>query len=306
MFGQANKFLRQGLKTTDLKEKIEFFTKAIELEPKKLDAYFYRAIAKNDLGDYNGAIVDYSKIIVTEPDADSYYNRGNSRYSLKDFEGAKSDYKKAVELDPYFIDALYSLGCSEYDLGDFEKAIEDFNQVIKIQPYYPKAYELRANSYSFLKKPKKALADYTMVVLIDHSPDSYYNRGVFYMDINYYKKAKNDLSTSIRLNANNGFAYFYRGTSNLLLGKYKNAISDFTGALKFDASDFDAMLGLAMTYYRMEDLTNAELNFKKAEEILQTNTQNQQGIDLFSNTYWYQNQAYFFNAFFSTFTKEQN
>ena len=36
----------------------------ISEEPKNLDAYFHRAIAKNDLGDYRGAIVDYSKIIV--------------------------------------------------------------------------------------------------------------------------------------------------------------------------------------------------------------------------------------------------
>lgn len=306
MLGQANKFIRQGLKTTDLKEKVVLFTKAIELEPKKLDAYFYRAIAKNDLGDFHGAIVDYSKIILNEPDADTYYNRGNSRYSIEDIEGAKNDYNKAIEIDPYFVDAIYSLGCSKYDLNDFEGSIVDFSKVVKLQPYHTKAYELRANAYAFLKKSKKALADYTLSVLINHSPDSYYNRGVFYMDINYYKKAKSDLSTSIRLNENNGFAYFYRGVSNLLLGKYKNAISDFSTALKFDSSDFDAMLGLAMTYYRMEDIANAKLNLKKAEQILKTNNNNQQGINLFSNTYWQQNQAYYFNAFFNTFTKLHN
>ncbi|GAL79403.1 TPR repeat [Algibacter lectus] len=97
IFGQANKLFRQALKTEDLSERIELLTQVISLDSDKLDAYFYRAIAKNDLGDYSGAIIDYSKIIITEPDADSYFNRGNARYSLEDFEGARQDYRDAVK-----------------------------------------------------------------------------------------------------------------------------------------------------------------------------------------------------------------
>ncbi len=298
IFAQANKIFRQALKSTDLNERIELLTQAIELEPKKLDAYFYRGLAKNDLGDYYGAIVDYSKVIVAEPDADTYFNRGNSRYSLENFEGAKEDYQKAIELDPYFVDAHYSLGCANYDLGDYETALKNFNNVIKIQPYYSKAYTLTANIFSFQKEYKKALLDYSLAVSIDPNAETYYNRGVFYMKINYYKKAKSDLSSSIRLNGNNGFAYFYRGASELLLGKYKPALSDFLTALKFDDLDFDAMLGLAMTYYRLKDIPNSKLYFNKAKDILQTNTEAKEGIDLFENTYWYQNQYYFFKEAF--------
>jgi tetratricopeptide (TPR) repeat protein len=294
-FSQANRYVRQALNSTDLNEKIELFTKAIELDPEKLDAYFYRGIVKNDLGDYYGAIVDYSKVIVEEPDADTYFNRGNARYSLEDFEGAKEDYKKAIEIDPYFVDALFSLGCANYDLGDYDSALIDFNKVIKIQPYYSKAYNLRANILSYQKKHKEALKDYTMGVLVDPNADTYYNRGVFYMEINYYKKAKSDFTSSLRFNANNGFAYFYRGASHLLLGKFRNAVSDFTTALKFDELDFDAMLGLSMAYYQMKDIPNTKLYLNKAKQILQTNTDDIKGIELYKNTYWYQNQFYFFN-----------
>lgn len=293
-FAQANKLIRQALKSTDLNEKIEILNEAIKLEPQKLDAYFYRGLAKNDLGDYYGAIVDYSKVIVEEPDADTYFNRGNSRYSLENFEGAKEDYQKAIELDPYFVDAHYSLGCANYDLGDYETALKNLNDVVKIQPYYSKAYTLAANIFSFQKKHKKALFDYSLSVSIDPSAETFYNRGVFYLSINYYKKAKSDLSASIKLNENNGFAYFYRGTSQLLLGKYKNAISDFSTALKFDDSDFDAMLGLAITYYKLKDTGNTKLYLNKVKNILQSNTEAKEGIDLYENTYWYQNQYYFF------------
>lgn len=295
---QANKLFRQATKTTDLNEKIELFTKVIELEPKNLDAYFYRGIAKNDLGDYSGAIVDYSKIIVLQPDADTYYNRGNSRYSLKDLVGAQEDYQNAYKLDPNFIDALYSLGCVKYDLGDYEAAIKDFSLVINMAPREPKTYLLRASAYVALEKYPLALQDYSFAILADPSSDSYYKRGVFYMDINYYEKAYLDLTFALKLNKNNSYAYFYRGASQLLLGKYLNAASDFNSALDFDALDFDALLGLALTYYKMKDISNAKLYFQKAKAIIAPEV-NDITIDVFKNTYWYQNQSFFFKDNFN-------
>ncbi|MDN3666699.1 tetratricopeptide repeat protein [Algibacter miyuki] len=298
MFGQANKLFRKALKTEDLKERVELLDQAISINPDKLDAYFYRAIAKNDLGDYTGAIVDYSKIIIEEPDADSYFNRGNARYSLADFEGAKADYLKATELDPYFIDALYSLGCAHFDLGNYDEAIEVFNLVVIKEPYYAKVYTMRGLAYEHLDNFKKAIDNYTVAVLMDPSADTYYNRGVYLLGINYYKKAKSDFSQVISRNENNSFAYFYRGACHFLLGKYKNADTDFSTALKFDSLDFDAMLGLSMMYYKQNDLANSKAYFDKAKAILQSNGNTTSGIELFENTYWYKNQFYFFTGIF--------
>lgn len=304
-FGQANKLFRKATRSSDLNEKIELLTQVIKLEPKNLDAYFQRAVAKNDLGDFGGAIVDYSKIIVSEPDADTYYNRGNSRYSLKDFTGAKEDYAKAFMLDEQFIDALYSLACVKFDLEEYEDAISDFSTVIKMAPDQPKTYILRASAYNSLEKYEKALIDYTRAILIEPNSNNYYNRGAFYMGINYFQKANIDLSAAIALNKNNAYAYFYRGTSNLLLGIYIDAIADFSMALKFDSTDFDAYLGLALTYYKANDYENAKLHFNRANEILSINKEITT-IEQYSNTYWYHNQYYFFNQTISQLVKLTN
>ena len=301
-FGQANKFFKQASKATDLNERIQLYSQVIELEPKNLDAYFYRGIAKNDLGDYSGAIVDYSKIIVLQPDADTYYNRGNSRYSIKDFIGAKDDYQNAYKLDPNFIDALYSLGCVKFDLADYEGAIKDFSSVIKIAPREPKTYYLRASAYVALEKYPLALQDYSFAVLADPSSDSHYKRGVFYMDINYYEKANQHLSIALKFNKNNSFAYFYKGVSQLLLGRYLTAVSDFNSALEFDALDFDALLGLALTYHKMNDINNARIYFKKAKAIIAPEL-TEDSIDDFKNTYWFQKQSFFFKENFDSLIK---
>ncbi|NJX16146.1 tetratricopeptide repeat protein [Tamlana crocina] len=293
-FAQVNKLLRQAKRSNNSNEKIELLTQAIALEPKNWDAYFYRALAKNDMGDYGGAIVDYSKIIVEAPDADTYYNRGNSRFSIKDFTGAKEDYAKAYMLDDSFIDALYSLACVKFELGEYEEAIEDFNTVIKKVPNQPNTYILRAAAYRALENYEKAAQDYSTAIYIEPSADAFYNRGAFYMDIKYYQQANDDLNKAIRLNSNHAFAYFYRGASHLMLGKFTDAISDFNKSIAFDANDFDARLGLAIAYYKLKDVENAKTNFKRANNILSI-PQDVNTIEHYSNTYWFQNQYYYFS-----------
>ena len=292
--GQAKKILRKALRTTDLTERINLLNEVITEEPKNLDAYFYRAIAKNDLGDYGGAIVDYSKIIVEEPDADTYFNRGNSRYSIKDFTGAKEDYAKAYMLDENFKDALYSLACVKLDLEEYESAIKDFSEIINQVPDNSSIFTLRAMAYKAIAQFTNAVTDYNTAILIEPTANNYYNRGAFLMDIKYYKEAHGDLTKSIRLNKNNAFAYFYRGASNLFLGKFNDAISDFTEAVKFDAMDFDAYLGLAMAYLKNNELAKAKGNFNRANSILIPSNK-VSSIEQYNNTYWFHNQYFYFN-----------
>lgn len=301
-FGQANKLYRQATKATDLNEKVALYSEVIILEPDNLDAYFYRAIAKNDLDDYLGAIVDYSKIILIKPDADTYYNRGNSRYSIKDYVGAKDDYENAIKRDPELLDALYSLGCVKYDLGEFESAISDFSKIISLVPTLQSTYFLRASSYMALKQYTKALEDYSLAIIVSPNTEAYYNRGVFYLEINYYQKANADLDTALKLNSANSFGYFYRGTSFLFLGKYLDAIEDFKTALTFDVNDFDAMLGLALSYNKVNDFKNAKLFFQRAESMVSSNIAIK-NIEAFKNTYWFQKQYFYFNENFETLSK---
>ncbi len=293
-FGQANKIIRQASRETDLNKKIKLYNEAIKIEPENLDFYFYRAIAKNDMGDYSGAIVDYSKIIVEEPDADTYFNRGNSRYSLKDFTGAKEDYAKAYMLDEKFIDALYSLACVKLDLNEYESAIKDFTAIIKQAPEAANVFALRATAYSAIEQYTNALKDYTTAISIQPNADNYFNRGAFLMEMKYYKDAYIDLTKSLRINKNNPYAYFYRGAATLFIGKYNEAISDFQEAIKFDSLDFDAYLGLAMAYIKINDTANAKLNFDKANGILNPDKQ-ASSIEDYNNTYWFQEQYFYFN-----------
>ncbi|MFB9056315.1 tetratricopeptide repeat protein [Mariniflexile ostreae] len=294
-FAQANKLFRKAMRTTDLTERIDLLSQAIVEDSQHLDAYFQRALARDQMGDFSAAILDYTKVIFFEPGADSYYNRGNSKYKLMDFMGAKEDYAQALVLDPQFIEARYSLASAKYELKDYEEAIKDLNIVIKLLPEYEGAYRLRGFAYAALDKSLEALRDFSLVILLKPTSDAYFNRGVSYLDINYYQQANDDFSTALKIDKDNSLVYFFKGNSHFLLGEYDQAFLDFNTALGFDTLDYDAVIGLALTYYKTGNLENSKLQFEKAKRILGASSQNKKGIEVFDNTYWFVNQYYVFN-----------
>jgi len=291
------------MRAEDLNEKIELLSQVIDLEPKNFDAYFYRANAKNDLGNFHEAIMDYTKIIIYKPSAEIYYNRGNSKFNLEDLIGAKEDYTEALKLEPEFIDARFNLASVKYFLNDYLGAIIDLTGIIELTPYQPSLYMKRADCFLALEKPLYALQDLTSVIIAAPTAEAYYKRGLLYLSINYYKDAKNDFYNSLQIEPDNASSYFYRGTAYLLLGKYKRALSDFSIPLKYYSLDYEALIGLALTYYKMNDFENAKINFEKAIRIIDPKSLNNITIEQFSDTYWFKEQLFFFRENFEGLSK---
>jgi tetratricopeptide (TPR) repeat protein len=84
--------------------------KAIDLNPRFVQAYTHRGVVKSQTGDLDGAISDHSKAIQLAPThAAARYNRGCAKEKQGDELGALSDYQRAVELDPATFDAAWVL-----------------------------------------------------------------------------------------------------------------------------------------------------------------------------------------------------
>tara|TARA_B100001063_G_C16556254_1_gene448641 strand:+ start:193 stop:615 length:423 start_codon:yes stop_codon:yes gene_type:complete len=85
-------------KQGDYQGAITEYTKAIEIKPNYVMAYYNRGIAKYMLSDYRGAIADFTKSIQIHPeDATAYYRRAYSKSQLQDLKGACDDWRKAAE-----------------------------------------------------------------------------------------------------------------------------------------------------------------------------------------------------------------
>jgi tetratricopeptide (TPR) repeat protein len=117
---------------TLLKDK-QRFPQKITVNPHDAASYKKRGNSRAELGDYEGAIEDYSQAIkLNRNDADAYYHRGNYRYDLGDYLGAIEDYNQVIKLKPNDAEAYYNRGNSRYNQGDKQAALEDFQKAADI------------------------------------------------------------------------------------------------------------------------------------------------------------------------------
>ena len=171
--------------------------------------YFFRGIAKSELGLYHEAISDYDKAIRLKPDyANAYYWRGHAKADLKQYTAAIADYTQAIRLDPDDANTYISRGHAKADLKQYTAAIADYDMAIRLDP---------ADAYA------------------------YYKRGVAKADLKQYTAAIADYDTAIRLDPADANAYFFRGVAKALLGRTWEAKQDLWTAweLAVQAGDTD-------------------------------------------------------------------
>lgn len=77
----------------------EEFTKALEYDNGLDQAWYYRANARFNDKNLEGALADYDQCIALNSGfADAYNNRAGLKFAMGDKDGACSDWKKAYEL----------------------------------------------------------------------------------------------------------------------------------------------------------------------------------------------------------------
>ena len=229
-------FLRGGAKFIqgDYRGAIADYDRVIELNPNYVEAYILRGAAKVALGDYRGAIADYDRVIELKPDfAAAYYHRGHAKSKLDDYDGAIADYNQAIELKPDFAEAYYNRGGAKSALGDEQGAKEDYDRAIELDPANTVAYTLRGGAKSALGDHDGAIADCDRA--IELTPDyayAYISRGDAKFVQRDYRGAIADYDQGIELKPDYADAYTNRGNAKSKLDDYDGAIADYNQAIE--------------------------------------------------------------------------
>ena len=228
----------------DYKGAITDYTQAIRLNPDYADAYNNRGIAKSDLGQYFAAIADYDIAIRLNPDyTGAYLNRGVAKSKLGQHFAAITDFNIAIRLNPDDADAYYNRGIAKSKLSQHFAAITDYDIAIRLNPDYAKAYNNRGNAKYHLGQHFAAIADYDIAIRLnpDHAK-AYNNRGLAKSDLGQHFAAIADYDIAIRLNPDYANAYNNRGLAKGKLGQHFAAIADYDIAIRLNPDD-------AYTYY---------------------------------------------------------
>jgi tetratricopeptide (TPR) repeat protein len=127
----------------DLSGAIFNWSLTIAIDPKDPNAYYSRAIVKNELYKWKSALKDYDKAIEIAPRFTSaLLNRGALKDEYEDYQGAIADYETALQIDNIKIEdkqqTYFNLGNTYLNLKDKKRACENWNKALELGADYAK------------------------------------------------------------------------------------------------------------------------------------------------------------------------
>ena len=264
---------RQALADGKYAQSIENFNILAQLDTSDYQTYFFRGIAKYNLGDIRGAQRDFDNSVRLNPVFTSgFHYRAITESRFGRFEEALSDLQRAIDLRPGFTGLYYSRGVTYFLARQFENAVRDFDKYIRKEPKDPSAYLNRGACYLFLADTTKALSDYNKAIKLDRfDPEGYIRRGRLYSEKGDYEAAISDLDHAIELDSSNTLAYFNRALLLSEKKEYRRAMDDLNRVLKDEP-------GNALTLYN-RGLINAQVGEYEAalsdmDRVLNINPEN--------------------------------
>lgn len=223
---------------------IEHFNILEKLDTTDQWTFFFRGIAKYNLGDLRGAYKDFDRSVRINPVfTNGYHYRAITKSRFGQYDEALEDFQKAIDLRPGLIGLYFSRGVTYFLAQRFEEAVADFDKYIRHEPKDPSAYLNRGASYLFLCDTLKALTDYNHAIRLDRfEPEGYVRRARVYAAQEDYDLAITDMDHAIELDPANTFAYFNRALMFFETSDYVQALQDLNTVLKHEP-------GNALTLY---------------------------------------------------------
>lgn len=172
--------------------------------------HFRNGTAKYKLGNYVGAIEDFSKSIAIRDDfTEAYYLKAICESKLKMYDKALHDFNKALELDPDYYDALFNRAFYvKEQTGDYKGAIEDYERYLELQPdrHIPFAYNNMGFAKYKLGRTEEALNDINRSISLDPgNPYAYRNKGIILFELDSPREACKHFEKALELGYNHEF-----------------------------------------------------------------------------------------------------
>lgn len=103
-----------------------------DLDKKQESVYFDKGLECYNEGNLSGAIINWSLALTINPqEVDAYYSRAIAKEELYIWKAALADYDKALEIAPDFISALLNRGALKDEHDDYKGAIEDYDKALQ-------------------------------------------------------------------------------------------------------------------------------------------------------------------------------
>lgn len=244
----------------DYNSALGYINRAILMDSTKTDYLLNRGSYLYELGKSSDAIASISSYIDKDPDNYfGYYRRAFFKDNTGDIDGAIEDYTTSLVLYPDNNYALVERGDCYKTKGNEEAAIADFKKAIEIDTVYN---EDCCVQYAYLGLGQKEKAIEVQDSIFAHAQDkgTYYDAACLYSKMGEYDKAMQYLRTSLE----KGFRRFTHIMNDHDLDGLKNR-EDFKALIKeFQAKDsISSSIDLTAIKKAMEDGVNSSVRISE-------------------------------------------
>jgi tetratricopeptide (TPR) repeat protein len=236
---EINKLTDKGYEFDDLGEytrAIEYYNKALDIDPNYLYALNGKGWALNELGNFKEAIVYYDKALEEDPNyADALNNKGYALYKQDKYQQAIEYFDKALDIDPNYLYALNGKGWALNRQDKYQQAIEYFDKALEIDPN--DKYAFNGKGWALYKQDKyqQAIEYFDKALEIDPNfKTSLYNKASALSSQGNNQEAIKYLDKALEIDPNDKFLLTVKGWALITLNDYQGAIEYFDKALEID------------------------------------------------------------------------
>lgn len=264
---------RQALFDGKYSQAIENFNVLSRLDSSDHRTFYFRGIAKYDLGDIRGAQRDFSTSVRLNPlFTEGYRVRALSYIRTGDYKQALGDLQRAISLRPGMNSLFFTRGLTFYFAKRHDEAIADFDYFLMREPQEASAYVYRADCKLALGDTLAAFSDYNKAIETDRFyPEGYVHRAALYSSTGENEKALEDINKAISLDPASTYYYFQRGLINAGLHRFKDAISDLGEVLESDPGNALTLYNRSLMYAQVQEFDKA---LQDMDRVINVNPRN--------------------------------
>lgn len=240
---------------------IQSYDEVLAVDPRNIQAHFYKAESLKELKDYNGAIAQYRALLAIDPsnqvakeeiaDISKNFLTGDDLISFLSSETAKN---------PSDFQLQYDLAYELHKQKKYDEALSAYNRALSLKPDQPEIYINMAQIYKAQNDSQKAI--------------SVLNTGLYHLPkdakITQYKE---DI---VKEQAGN---LYQTATDFFNKGDYRNALINYQ---KIPIQTEEVLFNIGASYYGLNDKQNAIDAFKK---VLVKNPKNTDAIFYVASCY---------------------
>ncbi len=253
----------------DLDGALADYSRAIELDPGCAEAFVNRAILRRVRRDLGGAASDAERAVELSPGSAAVYAvRAAVHWERGDLDGALSDYDHAIALEPGDSPTFFGRASVRNAKGDLEGALSDYDRAVELDPRSARTITNRGTVRRARGDRDGAIADFTRAIELDpgHAP-AFHDRGVVRLEKGDLAGAISDECRAIELDPRNAQAFGGRGDARAARGDLAGAIADYDRAIELDPRRAGVFYNRALARRQVGDREGALADYDRAIEL---------------------------------------